>query len=341
VQDLSAAQNLGLKLVSTSMRDLVFDNFERLRALVGPLAGATPACPWAGGAYKNREVICASSAEGGASTRMTHVFVRLDPALMLGLRIVKLGGGELFGPRSPVAIPYAGFSNGFYVTGWEGARIRALLQPQGRQPEVLQKLLQLLSQNMAAIGVTDNLVRLSVHGTTAPQFLAYMLDSAVWIADALVHERAALPFPRDLPDWSAIGERLGLAYDPARVTLTGNVGPVPVLCRMFSEMGAPYAEAVARLPQELRLGLALRASAEEGIVCLPPHLADQPPVRDVMARVRGITSRGRVSITDGHVSSQLSAQAAWDVPTFAWLVDETIAIAGAVGRASADVGPYR
>jgi hypothetical protein len=51
--------------------------------------------------------------------------------------------------------------------------------------------------------------------------------------------------------------------------------------------------------------------------------------------------RARVSLTDEHATAALSAQAAWDVQLFGWLVAEVADLAGILGRANAGAIPYR
>jgi hypothetical protein len=224
-----AAQRLGFALHERTDSLTFCDDFASMKEDLGPRALAAEIDQWMYGVHRGHEVLARIRRvhhNKGGDTFWTHVMTGIDPPLFLGLDVSTIDAfSSLF---MPADIPTGEllFDKAFTVRGFEPYRTRAFLArnaPLG--VDLLDHLLSLSKRDLS-VSLSDNVIDISTQGVFAdPIAITSWLDSATWIAEELTRRRQRLPHSpgeaAQLASWQAFADAQGLAFDPARLTLTG------------------------------------------------------------------------------------------------------------------------
>lgn len=233
-------------------------HFRALKRGLGPETRALGPSVWLHGRLgpDAREVLVAPTRAGGYA--FVRVLARVDPSLHLGLSFAPRGGG-----REGGGLGLPGFDAAFEASAYDPGRAGAALAAAAPLAE--------LFVSAAPWGVRgwDSAVEVPLAGDPSPEAFGRAVEIALDLAARLSRVRgqgAALPptAPElaQVAAWQAVGGRLGLALDDARMVLRGTVRGARVVVALETEASAVHTAVEARFAQPLGVGLRVdRASS--------------------------------------------------------------------------------
>lgn len=199
---------------------------------------------------------------GSSSTTYTHTLARIDPPLVVGMRLAHTGW--LARKLAPTPNPFGdpAIDERVRLDARDPHRAMLLLASRGGpSPNIVRKLAALTD---ASICVCDSSVALySSDGVvTSPDVLAGRIDHAVTIAAGITEQNAWLPPYTGHAMLEGIfrgfGDAHRFSFDPSRLRLEGEIAGARVRVALESEPGALFTSVVVDLPRSLGLGLRMK-----------------------------------------------------------------------------------
>ena len=253
----AASRTLGFSLWADSTRNEPTGNFDlTLASLRSPKELSEH--DWMRGTHDGKDALVSYLfRDGGSSsdTHETHVLVRIDPPLFLGLDIAPR---HFFSGAPPIGLPR--FDRLLTLQSLAPQRGRALVWLESTE---LEDFLAAPSLTHLKTRVVDSYVQITASElVTDPRALTRMLGHASRIEGALARRRAQLPTTpeeaRATAAWAHLAEEHRLQFDPVRRTLAGRYDGNDAWVAHRSSPGREWMDVRIALPIDEGLSLTVK-----------------------------------------------------------------------------------
>lgn len=323
--------------------------FGRLTRCLGPAMPAAVAGSWLSGVHGDVSVfVIPHRHDGGLGWEPRTAFVApIEPPLFLGLDLHERSLLRDRLGRNDVRIGFPGFDSSVHASADDAARLTWFLAPWRRDSfELLSTIARAVKQGLR---VTDSTVTIFRPMLPDPRDARESLALATWIARVLSHRsHASTPTPDEQARahrWHELARRRGLAFDPRRMCITGEIEGDLVEIVLEPMPAAPvtaFTMTLAGAPSELHVRKR-GYRAPWGVVEPPVTVLDEDgrsaalddALRDALARLAGASRELRI---DGETLAWVTGACAYESE-----IEAALTTGIAVARAMPRLGqrPYR